>query len=223
MMPGEKGGSPPHTRGKARARKFSSTAKRITPAHAGKSIVSASLLVLSWDHPRTRGEKLTLFLKNTMLLRITPAHAGKSGRSGAHWCDREDHPRTRGEKRFRLTTRVISPWITPAHAGKSPRCGFIGNSPWDTPAHAGKRLSAVCPDVRHGDHPRTRGEKLNSSLDGLKILGSPPHTRGKAVFRGSIAPGAGITPAHAGKRMVTRLLTEWNRDHPRTRGEKVPV
>ena len=130
---------------------------------------------------------------------ITPAHAGKSGRSGAHWCDREDHPRTRGEKRFRLTTRVISPWITPAHAGKSPRCGFIGNSPWDTPAHAGKRLSAVCPDVRHGDHPRTRGEKLNSSLDGLKILGSPPHTRGKAVFRGSIAPGAGITPAHAGK------------------------
>ena len=51
-------GSPPHMRGKVYSKSVVSTSKRITPAHAGKSMV---LQVQIW-----------------LVKRITPAHAGKS-------------------------------------------------------------------------------------------------------------------------------------------------
>ena len=91
-------GSPPHTRGKATETISSISAPRITPAHAGKSLVVNFNFYNPQDHPRTRGEKeLTLdenarsegspphtrgkvarFVTVWTLTRITPAHAGKS-------------------------------------------------------------------------------------------------------------------------------------------------
>ena len=50
-------GSPPHMRGKAAGRLQRSRRAGITPAHAGKSCVYASLIVVCGDHPRTCGEK----------------------------------------------------------------------------------------------------------------------------------------------------------------------
>ena len=55
-VPGEQG-SPPHTRGKGIAGTDSAAEKRITPAHAGKSIVERETFGMYEDHPRTRGEK----------------------------------------------------------------------------------------------------------------------------------------------------------------------
>ena len=91
-------GSPPHTQGKATETISSISAPRITPAHAGKSLVVNFNFYNPQDHPRTRGEKeLTLdenarsegspphtrgkvarFVTVWTLTRITPAHAGKS-------------------------------------------------------------------------------------------------------------------------------------------------
>ena len=40
-------------------------------------------------------------------------------------------------------------------------------------------------------------------------MGSPPHTRGKDKVAGNHGVGSGITPAHAGKRSVFTLLTDF--------------
>ena len=51
-------------------------------------------------------------------------------------------------------------------------------------------------------------------------MGSPPHTRGKALFYVTILHSMRITPAHAGKSISAILWFSCSRDHPRTRGEK---
>ena len=55
-------GSPPHTRGKVSAVIFTFSRLRITPAHAGKSLLRTKILFMAKDHPRTRGEKLRYLL-----------------------------------------------------------------------------------------------------------------------------------------------------------------
>ena len=92
-------GSPPHMRGKVDFAVYAVQSRRITPAHAGKSMRTVKTYQLVKDHPRTCGEKL--ILRSTQYkadgspphmrgkaassdcadnrARITPAHAGKSG------------------------------------------------------------------------------------------------------------------------------------------------
>ena len=53
--------------------------------------------------------------------------------------------------------------------------------------------------------------------------GSPPHVRGKGVYKMKIVKLPGITPACAGKRCVFRLRMASGRDHPRMCGEKSSV
>ena len=74
--------------------------------------------------------------------------------------------------------------------------GLVGGI---TPAHAGKSFGLVIKFLRHGDHPRTCGEKFLVYRYPMNHLGSPPHMRGKVVLRLSDKPVIGITPAHAGK------------------------
>ena len=93
-------GSPPRMRGKVFCLQKAPCRGRITPAHAGKSLIPASLAACSGDHPRTCGEKtwkpstslptpgspphmrgkaICCFICST-LSGITPAHAGKRNR-----------------------------------------------------------------------------------------------------------------------------------------------
>ena len=73
-----------------------------------------------------------------------------------------------------------------------------------TPAYAGKTLVRVLLLTILKDHPRLRGENLESKKSLFKEIGSPPPTRGKPelcfvpwiVFR--------ITPAYAGKTQSRR-------------------
>ena len=53
-----------------------------------------------------------------------------------------------------------------------------------------------------------------------ELLGSPPHTRGKDIYILAISFHSRITPAHAGKREVVKMIDARDGDHPRTRGEK---
>ena len=50
-------GSPPHTRGKVKAKNVNESGLGITPAYAGKSAFAIFPSPNSWDHPRIRGEK----------------------------------------------------------------------------------------------------------------------------------------------------------------------
>ena len=92
-------GSPPLTRGKLFVVCSAGLPQRITPAHAGKTLLRSTTPFQTWDHPRSRGENyqtgrtagtltgsppLTRGKLNNAAYcvrgaRITPAHAGKTG------------------------------------------------------------------------------------------------------------------------------------------------
>ena len=197
--------------------------KRITPAHAGKSIRPGEPKLRPEDHPRTRGEKKVYLPPPSRgtgspphtrgkgvvhhivgpKVGITPAHTGKSMVWKALLTSGRDHPRTRGEKPHRIS---------------------VAEQPAGSPPHTrGKALDLDAPLQHKEDHPRTRGEKQPGLIKQSFHLGSPPHTRGKVVLVENGAGQVRITPAHAGKSPWTAPKRQRNGDHPRTRGEKPVV
>ena len=64
------------------------------------------------------------------------------------------------------------------------------------------------------------GEKNAIELELIKRGGSPPHVRGKAVYKDIKRAAAGITPACAGKSIPGRSPLSTPGDHPRMCGEK---
>ena len=92
-----------------------------------------------------------------------------------------------------------------------------------TPAHAGKSRNFRGYSLRVWDHPRTRGEKRFRHFIYRPEPGSPPHTRGKARGKALFDSMRRITPAHAGKRQSLSCSLPQERDHPRTRGEKLLI
>ena len=91
-------GSPPHTRGKDCKIFYKKALTWITPAYAGKRVRRRPGTNHDGDHPRIRGEKLTL---RTM-----------------QFCAEGSRPHTRG-KDFRAGDQSAQAGITPAYAGKS--------------------------------------------------------------------------------------------------------
>ena len=92
-----------------------------------------------------------------------------------------------------------------------------------TPACAGKRDHVSIMLKAFGDHPRMCGEKISLVIRLKTKMGSPPHVRGKDISAGTIARTLGITPACAGKSVITHDLAALCEDHPRMCGEKVIV
>ena len=111
-------GSPPRVRGKGNLYLRQMRRNGITPACAGKSLISRSSRSQSKDHPRVCGEK-THCTRSSVdaqgspprvrgkacwlhpaggFCRITPACAGKSAHIVAHRLAARDHPRVCGEK-----------------------------------------------------------------------------------------------------------------------------
>ena len=73
------------------------------------------------------------------------------------------------------------------------------NSTWITPACAGKTTPAGGFVSPGWDHPRMRGEDRGLSLADPRVLGSPPHARGRLAGLRGHDRKVGITPACAGK------------------------
>ena len=137
-------GSPPHTRGKGSEVPIISAGHRITPAHAGKSSLTALLAFLARDHPRTRGEKLEYGKKQITSSRITPAHAGKRGTAGRCISPLPDHPRTRGEKSQIIGKNSAKSGSPPHTRGKVDKLFYCLIGCRITPAHAGKSCNSGC-------------------------------------------------------------------------------
>ena len=155
-----------------------------------------------------------------LLRRITPAHAGKRLVDKAVEHGSWDHPRTCGEKFPKL---VLFPctWGSPPHMrGKASGFGCSVCCFRITPAHAGKSHPVVGCILWCWDHPRTCGEKASSILRFALLRGSPPHMRGKVATIQQSWQTDRITPAHAGKRKISRSTFSILKDHPRTCGEK---
>ena len=172
----------------------------ITPAWAGKSVLSAGSRPCSRDHPRVGGEKArTLIVQDEpqgspprergkearqcqvpVWLRITPAQAGKRTRSwrayGCPW----DHPRVGGEKGGAWWIIILFLGSPPRGRGKGRRVVDHHPLPRITPAWAGKSICLALPITAPRDHPRMGGEKARDRASVVMVKGSPPRGRGKA-------------------------------------------
>ena len=152
--------------------------------------------------------------------RITPACAGKS--MPRHVLRRfpADHPRMCGEKMLTGDTTDEETGSPPRMRGKEIRhlieVRFVGI----TPAYAGKSRRWCILHGRRWDHPRTCREKAKKLGKNFKLVGSPPHMRGKASLHIAGAPKFRITPAHAGKSRQQSDPALDRQDHPRACGEK---
>ena len=192
-------GSPPRARGEARPCRYCARPRRITPACAGRRILIENISFPVKDHPRVRGEKgdavmmqklrsgspprargeAVQFRRLDVSDGITPACAGRrAGVSKSTVTVWGSPPRARGEVRVYLA-RIRKHRITPACAGRSTK----------------RFIAADC----EKDHPRVRGEKLESHQSVDTVQGSPPRARGEVALFGGLSDSGGITPACAGR------------------------
>ena len=233
-------GSPPPMRGKAEHFPPEIMRHRITPAYAGKSMMPASDVQRSTDHPRLCGEKivssvmlypsigspppmrgkgLTIAAKPSFV-RITPAYAGKRSASRGHVETVRDHPRLCGEKGNSKGLRGAL-WGSPPPMRGKVGGGMRFKFPFGiTPAYAGKSGKVNFVGKTQGDHPRLCGEKRAVRIHAPHVPGSPPPMRGKVRYFGLLTNHKGITPAYAGKSLWNRKIPLCHWDHPRLCGEK---
>ena len=73
------------------------------------------------------------------------------------------------------------------------------------------------------DHPRIRGEHLETNVNKTVAQGSSPHTRGAPPTDDRKRPNFGIIPAYAGSTFDSEFLWGPGTDHPRIRGEHLFV
>ena len=151
---------------------------------------------------------------------ITPAWAGKRGCMKRLSAVSGDHPRMGGEK-FDNPKIDNSQLGSPPHGrGKGHLSRPLDVSGGITPAWAGKSRPGVIIAGDFRDHPRMGGEKSLLLAWSRRLLGSPPHGRGKGRVQPGSGPDGGITPAWAGKSNGQIVLDFRPQDHPRMGGEK---
>ena len=165
--------------------------------------------------------KVSTSVKHIRGSRITPAHAGKRMQKYQKILFFQDHPRTCGEKAEFFKIECSDLGSPPHMRGKELLQNTTKLVQRITPAHAGKRRKQTVTVHLAMDHPRTCGEKQCFCYETTKILGSPPHMRGKEYIAEVELSGGRITPAHAGKRFLKSDCKPLNWDHPRTCGEKL--
>ena len=172
---------------------------RITPACAGKRATFRNTLCEAWDHPRVRGEKLSVTDVSPAELGSPPRARGKRDR-GVVWTDEAGSPpRARGKGPVSPAKRLANR-ITPACAGKS--------------------VFVQITELLIVDHPRVHGEKRAFGKNIAHKLGSPPRVRGKVTLEPEDAMQVRITPACAGKSSLGKDCKYRYKDHPRVCGEK---
>ena len=216
-------GSSPHTRGALPDNVGQVADGRIIPAYAGSTTVRSISLISRRDHPRIRGEHAD-YLKegqnsggsspHTRGARvfagpaapgagIIPAYAGSTPSLSGWPTGSPDHPRIRGEHSCTTTKSSHALGIIPAYAGSTVPVSVTPVSRWD--------------------HPRIRGEHGGVDYRSAEAWGSSPHTRGAHFSPIHGARAARIIPAYAGSTGWRRRRGRSGRDHPRIRGEHVPI
>ena len=90
----------------------------ITPAYAGKRVVSFLYCLAFEDHPRVCGEKRQDRLDYYVPQGSPPRMRGKEVASFLYCLTSGDHPRVCGEKRKTKSLEYCLDGITPAYAGK---------------------------------------------------------------------------------------------------------
>ncbi len=133
-----------------------------------------------------------------------------------------DHPRSRGEH---VSWRCLSrarPGSPPLARGAQPSERVPSSWVGITPARAGSTASGSATRTSWTDHPRSRGEHVESSTGIGRSWGSPPLARGAPTNHEDHSTRLGITPARAGSTAYVLSEKYGAPDHPRSRGEHPP-
>ena len=191
------------------------------------------------DHPRSRGEyRIARSLKRVvegssplsrgipgqlggdfLTLRIIPALAGNTTIYSARIVSTKDHPRSRGEYGRPAGELGRPPGSSPLSRGilrlsitPTREFGIIPALAGNTPPTPRKTRSS-------SDHPRSRGEYVESVVLSPSVTGSSPLSRG--ILGVPIGPRhhGRIIPALAGNTSAKKFAAAIRSDHPRSRGE----
>ena len=193
------GGSSPLTRGKLGDREPARGARRLIPAHAGKTLSPSGGRVMTEAHPRSRGENtpspqtrmaphgsspLTRGKRVERRARppsrgLIPAHAGKTSRVDAGAARPQAHPRSRGENEGREQVGQANAGSSPLTRGKLIALNLSKSAGRLIPAHAGKTGRTRRRVGSRRAHPRSRGENVFRQALLEVDNGSSPLTRGK--------------------------------------------
>ena len=212
-------GTSPRTRGKQLNVPNITPSRRNIPAHAGKTLQLRPRGERAAEHPRARGENVSIaepFSRGNgtsprtrgkppacrgqeSTRRNIPAHAGKTHDSLALPTPPEEHPRARGENPPPLGAIRHQPGTSPRTRGKQKSVIHSNADLRNIPAHAGKTPTFDYPHGRTSEHPRARGENIERPLQPLGSLGTSPRTRGKLDTSDKATSKARNIPAHAGK------------------------
>ena len=231
-------GSSPLARGLPRPASRSATRPRIIPARAGFTAIRLPNLIMTKDHPRSRGVYLKQIARDVektgssplarglrghrqaavSLLGIIPARAGFTGDYNNQYCELRDHPRSRGFYCRRWSPSPMPRGSSPLARGlRRPRPGRWCQ-PRIIPARAGF-TPAMRGAIRYsGDHPRSRGVYDEMPATNHTANGSSPLARGLlGEFYGNVGEER-IIPARAGFTNAGALALASQADHPRSRG-----
>ena len=137
------------------------------------------------------------------LYRITPAYAGKTQNILLKSTKNADHPRVCGENALGKTRITVAMGSPPRMRGKRRYQFLIAVQYRITPAGAGKTQPRGRNFFFAEDHPRRCGENRLFCGQYARKLGSPPQVRGKLQRFQSEIRQLGITPAGAGKTLIT--------------------
>ena len=172
--------------------------------------------------PPTRGA-LEPRLQPVPQARIIPAYAGSTTPPSPTAATSTDHPRLRGEHGMDEATNVGLAGSSPPtrgarEGGQLPVVIFR-----IIPAYAGSTGHPRSGRVPGGDHPRLRGEHTAGFHAPVRTSGSSPPTRGALRWARKLDRRAGIIPAYAGSTHHHGPPPAGAQDHPRLRGEHMPV
>ena len=217
-------GSSPLTRGKRPGCARSRMARRLIPAHAGKTKSTRLPASTPPAHPRSRGENHNRPRSQFMHSgsspltrgkrvhrrhtppdrRLIPAHAGKTRHFAGGGACHAAHPRSRGENTCQAGLPQNSRGSSPLTRGKLHARDQGPCHPGLIPAHAGKTPRRPPTRPPPAAHPRSRGENLHLVGTRLEDGGSSPLTRGKHRPLTASKPMQRLIPAHAGKTRAAR-------------------
>ena len=174
----EEKGSSPLARGTHLALQVAEDSGGLIPARAGNTTKRCACSLMSWAHPRSRGEHIDLppgaytargssplargtpimLMMTSCTTGLIPARAGNTHKNRAATQLSRAHPRSRGEHivssvRYRMPTGS-SP-LARGTRGRSTRAAYPAGL---IPARAGNTITFSMRCAPSGAHPRSRGE-----------------------------------------------------------------
>ena len=153
--------------------------------------------------------------------RLIPARAGSTCRRAESGRAGRAHPRSRGEhapERAAVWSRQGS---SPLARGALVALDSVARGIGLIPARAGSTIIAVSDACARRAHPRSRGEHRTRLFRSSQSRGSSPLARGAPSHFGFLRLLAGLIPARAGSTWTMQNTANFQRAHPRSRGEHV--